>query len=188
MNILLNKGLYGILCLARNKKILKIINNSASIDECNMIVPNLYLGNILGANNTEFLINNNIQSIVNCTKNEPFNEYFDNKYKHRLAIDDSRDDENISIFKREIIHAINFIDKSIEEDKAVYVHCYWGLMRSATVVAGYLIKKYNLTTEEAINIIKEQRPKALVSYYNFNEVLKYIENENNNNNNKNNII
>jgi protein-tyrosine phosphatase len=50
-------------------------------------------------------------------------------------------------------------------------------MRSATVVAAYLIKKYNLTAEESINIIKEQRPKALVSFYNFNDVLKYVENE-----------
>ena len=175
--MLLNKGIYNILCLARNKKILKIINNGANIDECNMIIPNLYLGNILGANNIDFLNKNNIQAIVNCTENEPFNEYFDDKCKFRLSINDSRDETNINNFKREIIHAIDFIDASINNNNAVYVHCYWGLMRSATVIAGYLIKKYKLTTEESIGIIKEQRPKALVSFYNFNDVLKYVENE-----------
>jgi protein-tyrosine phosphatase len=175
--ISLNKGLYSILCLVRNKRILKVINNTVSIADYNMIIPNLYLGNIIGANNVDFLKKNNIQSIINCTENEPFNEYFNDGSIFRLSINDSRDETNINKFKREIIHAIDFIDNSIEQNQAVYVHCYWGLMRSATVVAGYLIKKYNLTVEESINIIKEQRPRALVSFYNFNDVLKYVENE-----------
>jgi dual specificity phosphatase 12 len=175
--ITLNKGIYNILSITRNRRILKVVNNVACIDDYNMIIPNLYLGNIICANNVDFLSKNNIQSIVNCTENEPFNDYFEDKYKYRLAINDSRDENNIDNFKKEIIYAINFIDTSINENRAVYVHCYWGLMRSATVVAAYLIKKYNLTAEESINIIKEQRPKALVSFYNFNDVLKYVENE-----------
>jgi protein-tyrosine phosphatase len=71
------------------------------------------------------------------------------------------------------------IDNSIEENKPVYVHCYWGLMRSATVVAGYLMLKYNLPMDDAINIVKEQRPKALSSFYNFNDVLQYVEDQKN---------
>jgi protein-tyrosine phosphatase len=175
--ISLNKGIYNILCAVRNKNILKTINNIALIDECNLIIPNLYLGNILCANNIEFLNTANVQAIVNCTENEPFNEYFDDKSKYRLAINDSREEHNINNFKKEILDAINFIDTSLDENKVVYVHCYWGLMRSATVVAGYLIKKYNLTTEESINIVREQRPCALLSFYNFNDVLKFVENE-----------
>ena len=50
-------------------------------------------------------------------------------------------------------------------------------MRSATVVAGYLIYKYSLSVNDAINIIKEQRPSALSSLYNFNEILYYLENK-----------
>ena len=73
------------------------------------------------------------------------------------------------------MNAIFFIENNIKEDKRIYIHCYWGLMRSATVVAGYLIYKYRLSKEEAIHIVKEQRPLALSSMYNFNEVLDFLE-------------
>ena len=100
---------------------------------------------------------------------------FEDKNTFRLAINDSRDTDNISTFKSEIISCIEFIESNLDDNKAVYVHCYWGLMRSATVIAGYLIKKYNITHEDAIQIIKEQRPMAILPVYNFNEVLKYVE-------------
>ena len=57
----------------------------------------------------------------------------------------------------------------------VFVHCYWGLMRSATVVAAYLIKSYKITHIDAIQLIREQRQFALASFYNFNEILLYVE-------------
>jgi protein-tyrosine phosphatase len=178
MNIY-NRAIYNILCVTKNDTFLKVVNNIACIDDYNMIIPNLYLGNISYSNNIDFLKKYNIQSIVNCTEKEHFNEYFDNKNKFRLSINDSRNEENINKFKDEIINAIQFINNSIEENKPVYVHCYWGLMRSATVVVGYLMLKYNLPMNDAINIVKEQRPKALSSFYNFNDVLQYIEYEQN---------
>jgi protein-tyrosine phosphatase len=170
-----NKAVYNIINIARNRKTLNIVNKVARIDNSNMIIPNLYLGNISSANDIDFLQQNNIQAIINCTINEPFNDYFEDKNTFRLAINDSRDTDNISTFKSEIISCIEFIESNLDDNKAVYVHCYWGLMRSATVIAGYLIKKYNITHEDAIQIIKEQRPMAILPVYNFNEVLKYVE-------------
>jgi len=180
---MLNKTIFGLLSLARNKYSLDIVNNICDIDNYNKIIPNIYLGNIKGANDINFLQNNNIEAIVNCTIDEQFNEYFNDKLKYRLSINDSKEGDNIIIFKKNIFDVIDFIENAIEQNKNVYIHCYWGLMRSATVVCAYLIKTYNLPINNAIEIIKEQRPSALVSYYNFNEVLKYVENESNNNKN-----
>ena len=78
---------------------------------------------------------------------------------------------------------MNVIDNGVEfinthkniNNKIVFVHCYWGLMRSATVVAAYLMKKYNMPKDDAINIIREKRKCALLPFYNFNEVLNYVE-------------
>ena len=178
-----NKAIYKVLCIARNKNFLKVVNTIGNIDDYNIIIPNLYLGNINYANNLEFLNQHNIGAIINCTENEPFNDYFEDKYKYRLSINDSKNDENISKFKSEIANCINFIEHCIDNNIPVYVHCYWGLMRSATVVTSYLIKKYNIPYKDAINIVKEQRPSALSSLYNFNEVLQYVEGLYNNNNN-----
>ena len=171
----INKAIYNVICASRNKNILKFVNIMGNIDDYNLIIPNLYLGNINYANDIEFLSKNNIGAILNCTENEPFHEYFDDKYKFRLHVNDSKNDENITKFKSEIIKSINFIEQCLDNNIPVYVHCYWGLMRSATVVTSYLIKKYNIPYKDAINIVKDQRPCALSSLYNFNEVLEYVE-------------
>ena len=170
-----NNAIYNVLCMSRNKNFLNFINTIGNIDDYNLIIPNLYLGNINYANNLEFLHSNNISAIINCTENEPFNDYFKYKYKYRLSINDSKNEENINKFKSEIINCINFIDECLQNNIPLYVHCYWGLMRSATVVTSYLIKKYKIPYKDAINIIKEKRPYSLSSLYNFNEVLKYVE-------------
>jgi len=172
---LYDKAIFGILNLTRNKKALNIVSKIGGIDNHNLIVPKLYLGNIYESTNQEFLVKHNINAIVNCTEKEPFDEYFNDKSTLRLSISDSRDEENILKFKYEIMKCIDFIDNCIEEDKNVYVHCYWGLMRSATVVAAYIIVKYNMTAEDAINLVREKRPLALSSLYNFSEVLDYVE-------------
>jgi hypothetical protein len=173
---LYNKTIYNILKYTRNKNSLKIINCIGNIDDYNLILPNLYLGNINCANDKNFLEENNIGAVVNCTEDEPFSDYFDDKPKIRILINDSKDKENIDKFRCEIIDCLLFIDSCIKNNKIVYVHCYWGLMRSATVVASYLIKKCNISHLEAINFVREQRPLSLSSLYNFNEILIYVEN------------
>ena len=174
-----NKVIFNSISLLKNKYSLNVLNSIANIDDYNIIINNLYLGNINKSMDIDFLKNNNIQAIINCTENEPFSDYFDNKSKLRIPINDSKDDENIDYFKSLIPESIKFINNCLNNDKRIYIHCYWGLMRSATIVACYLIKKYNLTPNDAIQVIKEQRPRALPSIYNFNEILNYVyENKN----------
>ncbi len=62
MNIF-NKTIYNIISLARNTKSVKVVNKVANIDNYNLIIPNLYLGNIKGANNLKFLKKKNIQNL-----------------------------------------------------------------------------------------------------------------------------
>ena len=172
---ILNKVIYNILNYTRNKKILNTINTMINIDDYDLIIPNLYLGNINAANDIHFLENFNIGAIINCTENEPFHEYFNGKPQLRLYINDSKEKSNIEKFKNQIIESIDFIEYCIRNDMTVFVHCYWGLMRSATVVAAYLIKSYKITHIDAIQLIREQRQFALASFYNFNEILLFVE-------------
>ena len=169
-----NKIIYNAISIFRNKYSLNAINTLGNIDDYNIILNNLYLGNIKNSIDITFLQNNNIQAILNCTEKEPFSPFFDDKLKLRLPVNDSKDNDNMENFKSHIYESIIFINYCLENDKRIYVHCYWGLMRSATIVACYLIKKYNLTPNDAILIIKEQRPYALPTMYNFNEILNFI--------------
>ena len=170
----LNKIVYNVISVFRNKYSLNTINTIANIDDYNIIINNLYLGNINKSMDIDFLKNNNIQAIVNCTENEPFSPYFNDKLKLRLPINDSKDIGNIDNFKSLLFDSITFINYCLNNDKRIYIHCYWGLMRSATLVACYLIKKFNLTPNEAILLIKEHRPCALPSFYTFNEILTFV--------------
>jgi protein-tyrosine phosphatase len=121
------------------------------------------------------LKNNNIQAIINCTEKEPFHEFFKKEQCLRIEINDSKDEMNLINFQSKIFDAIRFIDYNIKNNKSVFVHCYWGLMRSATIVCAYIMIKYNLSKEEAINLVKEQRPYAMNSLYNFNEILDFVD-------------
>ena len=115
----INKGVYNLLCKFRNIETLTVVNSIAKIDDYNLIIPNLYLGNVKCANNLNFLLEHNIQGIVNFTEHEQFHEYFndENKRKMRLNINDSRSDDNIAKFKSEILETINFIDDCLVKDQ-----------------------------------------------------------------------
>lgn len=214
-----NKAIYNTIGFFRHKKSVQIFNAIMKAENSNIIVDNLYLGNIIDAHNLSFLFNNNIGAIINCTENEPFHQYFnindnndsnndnnDNnkkinnkKYTLRLDIKDSKDEENVEKFMNVIDDGVEFINthKNIN-NKIVFVHCYWGLMRSATVIAGYLIKYENYSSDEAIELIKSKRSFTFSNLYNFKDVLESYkekinnnvinnDNINDNTNNKNNI-
>ena len=56
--------------------------------------------------------------------------------------------------------ALDFINNN---SSSVYVHCKAGRSRSATIVVCYLIKQYKMTSEEAIQFVKERRPHVALS-------------------------
>ena len=177
-----NKAIYNTIGFFRHKKSVQIFNAIMKAENSNIIVEKLYLGNIIDAHNLSFLVNNNIGAIINCTENEPFHQYFimndDNntqneKYILRLDIKDSKDEENVEKFMNIIDNGVEFINihKNIN-NKTVFVHCYWGLMRSATVIAGYLIKYENYSVDNAIELIKNKRSYTFSNLYNFKDILE----------------
>jgi protein-tyrosine phosphatase len=176
-----NKAIYNTIGFFRHKKSVQIFNTIMNTENSNIIIENLYLGNIIDAHNLSFLIDNNIGAIINCTENEPFHQYFimnDNntqneKYILRLDIKDSKDEENVEKFMDIIDNGVEFINthKNINKQN-VFVHCYWGLMRSATVIAGYLIKYENYSVDNAIELIKNKRSYTFSNLYNFRDILE----------------
>lgn len=53
---------------------------------------------------------------------------------------------------------IEFIEQEQAKGKRVYVHCKAGRGRSASMVAAYYIKKYQLKPQEALSKLRKQRP------------------------------
>ncbi|XP_033755518.1 dual specificity protein phosphatase 3-like isoform X2 [Pecten maximus] len=53
--------------------------------------------------------------------------------------------------------AAKFIDKALESNGKVYVHCMMGISRSATIVLAFLLLKRNLRLMEAVKMIRAKR-------------------------------
>ncbi|MGA8913987.1 MAG: dual specificity protein phosphatase 23 [Nitrososphaeraceae archaeon] len=63
----------------------------------------------------------------------------------------------------EIDNTIDYIQQQISNKKPVMVHCAAGRGRTGTILAAYLIKKENLTANQAIKKIRSMRPGSIQS-------------------------
>lgn len=173
INWLIYKGIN----LFKSQTSVNIFNLLTNNENLVQICPNLFLGNIQSSQDAVLLEKYNINSIVNCTKDIKNHEYFKFKNSHIIDIEDSKEFNNIENFKSKIISAVLFIDNEINQNKNVIVHCYWGLMRSPTVIAAYLMYKFNMDVETSVEFIKDKKNFSFHNLYNFKEILYYIKKE-----------
>ncbi len=121
-----------------------------------MIIPFVYISSYESANNYELLKNHNIQTIMTIlpcdSKSRPMTKY-DNVNYFCISKNDSVDERINDIFDI----TFDIINKSINDKKNILIHCFAGVSRSPTIVCAYLMKKYKLSYNDAINIIKNKR-------------------------------
>ena len=140
---------------------------------------NLWIGNYKAALDYDFLKNNNISVIVNCTKEIPFiYDIVDKPIKLetvRIPIFDTTSDIDNKIMNDKLDYVIPFINtKFFKEHKNILVHCAAGKSRSASIVAAFMFNfikhidknnlqnilktkdSYNFATDDQImvNVIK----------------------------------
>ena len=173
----INSFIYRGIQKFKSETSLNVFNFLTNNNDIISICPHLYLGNLNAIKNIETLSNHNIESIVNCTKDIPFHIYFKDKTMFRLNIEDNKEIENLEKFKKKIIDVTFFIDEQIKNNKNVIVHCYWGLMRSPTVIASYLIYRYKMDVDGAIEFVKDKKNFSFHNLYNFKEILYYVKEE-----------
>jgi len=117
------------------------------------IAPGLFLGGSRAAYDLDLLTANNITHILQVT-DEFKTKHRNIKYKVIPAQD--RLDYDLS---QHFEDCIAFIDKVLsKKERAILVHCLAGISRSPSVVIAYMIKKYNLTYEEALALVVQKRP------------------------------
>lgn len=136
----------------------------------NEIIKNLWLGDHFSSVDTQFLLNNNIQSVFNCTKNLPFTTLPIEKY--RIPIDDDRTNFSSDKIKKYSSGFFKTIDEHLEQNNGVLIHCHAGYQRSATFLALYLMKKYNVDFNKVSKIIKNERFFAFFPIPNYSKILK----------------
>jgi protein-tyrosine phosphatase len=133
------------------------------------ILSNLWLGNIVSAKNSRFFIENNINVVVNCSKDIPF--YHNNTKNYRISIHDNLEEEEINKFYDYLNKIIPLIHDHLLNNDKILVHCYAGKQRSASIICCYLMKYGNMTLKQSIESIKSKRLIAFTPYINFKDAL-----------------
>jgi protein-tyrosine phosphatase len=131
------------------------------------ILDRLYLGDRLSAYNKTFIIDKNINVIVNATKDIP--NFYDTipeiKY-YRVPIEDNLQMEELHAFYFCAKSLIPILYKEYKEGKTILIHCFAGMQRSAALVLLFLIyfhkkeNNINLSVSDAKFFILSKRPVA----------------------------
>ncbi|XP_023720741.1 dual specificity protein phosphatase MPK-4 isoform X1 [Cryptotermes secundus] len=118
------------------------------------IEPGLWLGNLTAATDNDVLELHHINHILtvdSCPLPRKITMLPGVKTKF-LQVTDIPSEDLLSHFE----HTSEFI-RTGQEQGAVLVHCYFGVSRSATVVIAYIMKKYELSFEDAFERVKSRR-------------------------------
>jgi len=126
------------------------------LENCDRILPNLYLGGMEAAVDAESLAQQGVRAVVCC--NREF-EFATSKYNpeldyYRVDVEDMGR-EPIELFFPE---ATEFIHKHLSEERPVLIHCKAGVSRSASVLLAYLIEYCGYSLHDAFMFTLERRP------------------------------
>ena len=64
----------------------------------------------------------------------------------------------------DLVNSVDFIHQRITNDEPVMVHCLAGLGRTGTILACYMIKYQKMSTQDAIDYVREKRHGSIQSY------------------------
>ena len=114
------------------------------------VLPGLFISDMYHAQDRKEISSRNILSIVNITDDVP-TPFEDVEYL-RVPIKDNISVKISTFFEQ----TFDFIDDARKKG-GVLVHCGHGISRAPTIVAAYLMKKYKLGYEQALESIRIKR-------------------------------
>ena len=135
------------------------------------ILNGLWLGNILDTKNPEFM--KNIDIVINASTDIPFTS--DKSKNIRIKVKDNLEKEEISKMYNYLDNISKYIYDCLMENKIIFVHCYAGKQRSATIICAYLMKYLNLSYKESSDLMKTKRIVVFTPLPNFDSALRLYE-------------
>ena len=124
--------------------------SDTTLDCINKITDKIYLGDIDGAREINYLKKQGIKYIINLAGTMFSPEYEEGLFVRKMIEIMDFPKENIFQYFKE---CIDFIEKA---DK-IYIHCMAGVSRSASIVIAYIMWKEHKNYNEAFAFVKKYR-------------------------------
>ena len=135
----------------------------------------IFLGNAYNARNFYELKKQKIGLIINCSNDIP--HYFIDSFQYKRVGVQDKLEENILFYLDEIVDIIKiYLDNN--PDKNVFIHCFMGSSRSATVLIAYMMKYKGYSRRDSLNYLRHKRPLVNLNVDFFEQLGEYQENLN----------
>lgn len=158
----------------REKYFAEYIKNNG--DAASLIVsPYLYLGGHRSVNNVNSLITQGVTHILNMASELKLDIVEMNKNNIKLLHIPAKDAKTYNI-RSDFDRAFHFIDDVLKSKGKIIINCARGISRSATIVIGYLMFRYNMRLVDAFNYTLSKRPQVRPNS-NFRRQLEIYEQE-----------
>ncbi|GLD71104.1 dual specificity protein phosphatase 16 isoform X1 [Lates japonicus] len=118
------------------------------------ILPHLYLGCQRDVLNKDLMQQNDIAYVLNASNTCPKPDFIPDSHFLRVPVNDSFCEKILPWLDR----SVEFIEKAKASNARVLVHCLAGISRSATIAIAYIMKRMDMSLDEAYRFVKEKRP------------------------------
>ncbi|CAF1212366.1 unnamed protein product [Didymodactylos carnosus] len=118
------------------------------------IDDHVWLGNLGSSENYQMLDMYNISHVLTVLDYEPTYTADDQRIRLYIPAQDVSSTDLLTQFDQ----CYQFIDLATRNEQNVLIHCYAGRSRSGTIALMYMMKKYKMTMDEALEILIKQRP------------------------------
>ncbi|XP_070710120.1 dual specificity protein phosphatase 16 [Pempheris klunzingeri] len=118
------------------------------------ILPHLYLGCQRDVLNKDLMQQNDIVYVLNASNTCPKPDFIPETHFLRVPVNDSFCEKILPWLDR----SVEFIEKAKASNARVLVHCLAGISRSATIAIAYIMKRMDMSLDEAYRFVKEKRP------------------------------
>ena len=121
------------------------------IHTADLVLNRLYIGSLRVARDEELLKSIGVSHVLTVCPNKP-NRFEGIEYKI-VSVRDSPEHRIDAHFDE----CFKFIRTALAQGGTVYVHCFKGVSRSASIVLAYLMKYQRMRFQRALEFLKERR-------------------------------